>query len=185
MNFVFFVLLVQIILGGLILAKESGMRISIPIDLSSRYFTMFHSFETPYSTFNSFPCSLSSMFCLSGTCWVFTLQFYRSLYSSQIYRDIFYPRLSFYLFCCNKIISWKPKFYEEEEVQEVVLECGGRIGDSQVPMTQHDLYHKHTFPKTNLLSFFTSERFCFQPFFVSKGVPFTILVLITFVCGSI
>ncbi len=36
---------------------------------------MFHSFETSYSTFNSFPCSLSSMFCLSDTCWVFTLEF--------------------------------------------------------------------------------------------------------------
>ena len=44
--------------------------------------TTFHSFETSYSTFISFPCSLSSMYCLNDTCWVFTLEFYRILYSS-------------------------------------------------------------------------------------------------------
>ncbi len=70
---------------GLILTKASVMRISTPIQKVVLVFysiTVFHSFETPYSTFRSFPCSLSSMFCLSGTCWVFTLVFYRLLYSS-------------------------------------------------------------------------------------------------------
>ncbi len=40
------------------------------------------SVETSSSPFSSFPCSLSSMFCLSGTCWVFTLELYWLLYSS-------------------------------------------------------------------------------------------------------
>jgi hypothetical protein len=44
--------------------------------------TTFHSFETSYSAFISFPCSLSSMYCLNDTCWVFTLEFYRMLHSS-------------------------------------------------------------------------------------------------------
>jgi hypothetical protein len=53
---------------GLILAKASTMRISIPVDLSSRSFytiTVFHSFETSSSTFSSFPRFYSSAFCLS------------------------------------------------------------------------------------------------------------------------
>ena len=44
--------------------------------------TAFHSFETSSSTFSSLPCSLSSMFCLSGTRWVISLELYLLLYSS-------------------------------------------------------------------------------------------------------
>jgi hypothetical protein len=71
---------------GLIWTKVSDMRISIPVDLSSHSLgpysiTEFHSLETFYSTFKSFPSTLSSMSFLSDTCWVFTLEFYRLLYS--------------------------------------------------------------------------------------------------------
>jgi hypothetical protein len=44
--------------------------------------TTFHSFETSYSIFSCFPRSLSSMFCLSGTLGVSSLELYRLLYSS-------------------------------------------------------------------------------------------------------
>jgi hypothetical protein len=62
---------------GLILTKASDMRISIPLDLSSRPFIPL----SRSSTFSSFPRSLSPMFYLSGIYWVFTLEFYRLLYS--------------------------------------------------------------------------------------------------------
>ena len=58
---------------GLILTKASSMRISIPLDLSSRSCiplpTVFYttSFQTIYTTFRSFPCFSSSVFCLIGT----------------------------------------------------------------------------------------------------------------------
>jgi hypothetical protein len=54
---------------GLILAKASVMRISIPLDFSPRSFipVSLYSSETPSSTFSSFPCFHSSVFCLSGT----------------------------------------------------------------------------------------------------------------------
>jgi hypothetical protein len=53
---------------GWILTKDSVMRISIPLDLSSRHTTVsIHSLETPSSTFSSFPCFYSLAFCLSGT----------------------------------------------------------------------------------------------------------------------
>ncbi len=55
---------------GLILAKASAMRISIPIDLSSRPFIplpLFYLSETSSSSFRFFPCFYSWTFCLSGT----------------------------------------------------------------------------------------------------------------------
>ena len=52
---------------GLILAKALAMRISIPLDLSSRPFIPLPWSETSSSSFRSFPCFYSSTFCLSGT----------------------------------------------------------------------------------------------------------------------
>ncbi len=55
---------------GLILAKASAMRISIPLDLSSRSFIPLSSFirsRHQSSTLNSFPRFYSSVHCLSGT----------------------------------------------------------------------------------------------------------------------
>ncbi len=71
---------------GLILAKASDMRIYIPLDLSSRSFIPLPCFirsRRPWhTTFNPFPCSLSSTSWKSGTCWVFMLEFRRLFYSS-------------------------------------------------------------------------------------------------------
>ena len=55
---------------GLILTKASAMRISIPLDLSSRPFIplpcFIHSRRPMYNTLSSFPCLFSSVFCLIG-----------------------------------------------------------------------------------------------------------------------
>jgi hypothetical protein len=60
---------------ALILAKASAMRISIPLDLSSRSFIPLPCFIPSRShtgtTFNPLPRPFPSVFCLSGTCLVF------------------------------------------------------------------------------------------------------------------
>ncbi len=65
---------------GLILAKVSNMRISIPLDLSSRPFIPLPRFirsrRPMYNTLSSFPCLFSSVFCLIGTWWVLIWEFY-------------------------------------------------------------------------------------------------------------
>ena len=58
---------------GLIMTKTSDMRISIPLDLSSRSSiplqeSSFHSFTSSHTVSSSFPRTFSSVFCLSGTC---------------------------------------------------------------------------------------------------------------------
>ena len=61
----------------LILAKASAMRISIPLDLSSRSFiyttTVFHVLDVLHH-FYFLPSFFSSTFCLRGTCGVFLIQ---------------------------------------------------------------------------------------------------------------
>jgi hypothetical protein len=57
------------------------MRISIPLDLSSPPFIPLPCFSRSRRhiplLISPYPCSLSSTFSLSGTCWVFILEFYR------------------------------------------------------------------------------------------------------------
>jgi hypothetical protein len=56
---------------GLIMAKASAMRISIPLDLSSRSCVPLPCFIRSCrvtTLFSSFPCTFSSVFCLSDTC---------------------------------------------------------------------------------------------------------------------
>ena len=57
---------------GLIMVKSSTMRISIPLDLSSRSFIL----TSSHTSFCPFPRTFSSVFCLNGTCWVFILAFH-------------------------------------------------------------------------------------------------------------
>ena len=58
---------------GLILVKASVMRISAPLDLSSRSFIPLPRFiRSRYPTASiPFPRPFASAFCLSGKCWVF------------------------------------------------------------------------------------------------------------------
>ncbi len=62
---------VQMVLQSLMVLSRNQFRF---LRVTSAFYpiTSLHSFETSYSSFSSFPCSLSSMFCLSVTCWVFT-----------------------------------------------------------------------------------------------------------------
>jgi hypothetical protein len=70
---------------GLILAKASVMRISIPLDLSSRSCIPLPRFirsRCHITVSSPFPSPFPSMFCLSGTCSVFILALHRFFYSS-------------------------------------------------------------------------------------------------------
>ena len=66
---------------GLIMVKTSVLRISIPLDLSSRSFIpiSFHPFVSSHTVFTSFPRTLTSTSFLSGTCWGFILVFHYKL----------------------------------------------------------------------------------------------------------
>ena len=76
---------------GLILAKTSDIRISGPLDLSSRSFRPLSCFirsRCPIPLLRSFPCPFSSTFCLSNTCWTFIWAPYRLFCSSYFKFDI-------------------------------------------------------------------------------------------------
>jgi hypothetical protein len=86
-NFVFFALTCLANLEGsvgLILAKASAMRISIPLDLSSRSFVPLPCFIRSRRPIPLLAPSLVLFVpsSASGTCWVSTLELYRLLYSS-------------------------------------------------------------------------------------------------------
>jgi hypothetical protein len=65
---------------------------------------VFLSFERSYSTFNSFPRSLSSMFCLKDTCWVSILEVYR--FSSLVYQFQYWLELLRSQECACNVDSW-------------------------------------------------------------------------------